>query len=245
MSLFPTPQEAADRLGELFPTAYLALHRRDGKRSELTGAPRAVLQHLARSGPLTIGEAANHLARAQSVVSDIVTQLEGHGLLERLRDPADRRRTLVWLTDAGRRRLAEDQQVLDRRLVAEAMSRLPGPTRLALLDGHSQLVGHAVTRPLAHAASTPHPCPTTPTKESPMTTITTCESCGMPIESGPYCEHCVDAGGRLQDFDTRFERMVGWAQRKGADRASAEAQTREYMRGMPVWRDHPHLAERP
>ena len=82
VSLFPTPQEAADRLGELFPTAYLALHRRDGKRSELTGASRAVLQHLARSGPLTIGEAANHLARAQSVVSDIVTQLEGHGLLE-------------------------------------------------------------------------------------------------------------------------------------------------------------------
>ena len=74
---------------------------------------------------------------------------------------------------------------------------------------------------------------------------TTCESCGMPIETGPYCEHCVDADGRLQDFDTRFDRMVGWAQRKGADRATAEAQTRDYMRGMPAWRDHPRLAERP
>ena len=72
---------------------------------------------------------------------------------------------------------------------------------------------------------------------------TTCESCGMPIETGPYCEHCVDADGRLQDFDTRFDRMVGWAQRKGADRAAAEAQTRDYMRGMPAWRDHPRLAE--
>ena len=72
---------------------------------------------------------------------------------------------------------------------------------------------------------------------------TTCESCGMPIETGPYCEHCVDADGRLQDFDTRFDRMVGWAQRKGADRATAEAQTRDYMRGMPAWRDHPRLVE--
>ena len=78
-----------------------------------------------------------------------------------------------------------------------------------------------------------------------MTPITPWESCGQPIGSCPYGEHCVNADGRLQDFDTRFERMVGWAQRKGADRASAETQTREYMRGMPAWRDHPRLAERP
>ncbi len=76
-----------------------------------------------------------------------------------------------------------------------------------------------------------------------MPTTTPCESCGMPIESGPYCGHCVDADGRLQEFDTRFDRMVGWAQRAGADRATAEAQTRDYMRGMPAWRDHRRLAE--
>ncbi len=40
-----------------------------------------------------------------------------------------------------------------------------------------------------------------------MTTIP-CESCGTAIESGPYCEHCVDETGALQDFDTRFERMM-------------------------------------
>ena len=54
-------------------------------------------------------------------------------------------------------------------------------------------------------------------------TTTPCESCGMPVESGPYCGYCVDEHGRLQDFDTRFERMVGWAQTRGADRAAAEA----------------------
>ena len=36
----------------------------------------------------------------------------------------------------------------------------------------------------------------------------TCESCGMPIESGPYCQHCVDDKGSLMSFEERFERMV-------------------------------------
>lgn len=68
-----------------------------------------------------------------------------------------------------------------------------------------------------------------------------CESCTMPIESGPYCVHCVDENGELQDFDTRFEAMVGWVQRKGVERADAEQQTREFMARLPAWRDHPRL----
>ena len=63
----------AAAFGRLFEQTYLRFHRRDGKRSALSGASRAVLLHLALSGPLTIGEAARHLDRAQSVVSDIVT----------------------------------------------------------------------------------------------------------------------------------------------------------------------------
>jgi len=70
-----------------------------------------------------------------------------------------------------------------------------------------------------------------------------CQSCGMPIEMGPYCRHCVDAAGKLQPFEERFERMVQWAmQREGLAREAAEEKTRAYMRGMPAWRDHPGLA---
>ena len=73
-----------------------------------------------------------------------------------------------------------------------------------------------------------------------------CESCGMPIESGPYCAYCVDDSGKLQPFDERFERMVQWAIRHepGLARADAEKRTLAYMQTMPAWKDHPKLRER-
>jgi DNA-binding MarR family transcriptional regulator len=93
--------DEARQFGELFPGVYLRFHRRDGKRHELPGASRAVLHHLTLTGPLTIGEMAKHLSRAQSVVSEIVDHLERDGLLERMRDPKDRRRTLLALLASG------------------------------------------------------------------------------------------------------------------------------------------------
>lgn len=77
-------------------------------------------------------------------------------------------------------------------------------------------------------------------------TTTGCESCGMPIETGRWCPHCVDADGNLQAFDERFERMVAWQARRepDADRAALEAATLAYMATMPAWRDHPRVAGR-
>jgi hypothetical protein len=31
-----------------------------------------------------------------------------------------------------------------------------------------------------------------------MTTAHACESCGMPIETGRYCDYCTDENGSLQ-----------------------------------------------
>lgn len=83
-----------------------------------------------------------------------------------------------------------------------------------------------------------------------MTTDLNCESCGMPIESGHYCQYsqysqyCTDERGNLADFDTRFAAMVDWQQRRTPDasREAIEAETRSYMSGMPAWRNHPKLA---
>lgn len=83
-------------------------------------------------------------------------------------------------------------------------------------------------------------------------TTQNCESCGMPMRTADdhalgdagsaWCRHCSTEDGSLQPFEERFERMTQWAVRKdGLDRATAEAKTREYMRGMPAWRDHPAL----
>jgi len=77
-----------------------------------------------------------------------------------------------------------------------------------------------------------------------MTVSPTCESCGMPIESGRYCSYCTDEDGQLQSFEERFSRMVDWQLREkpGAERSEVEAATRAYMAKMPAWRDHPQLA---
>ena len=136
----PTAAAAARAFGELFAELYLRFHRRDGKRSVLPSSSRAVLQHLSVSGPLTIGEMSRHLDRAQSVVSEIVDHLERDGLLERLRDPQDRRRKLVWLTPSGLEYLARDREILSRDLLECAFKRLPNRRRADLLEAVQDLL---------------------------------------------------------------------------------------------------------
>jgi hypothetical protein len=65
----------------------------------------------------------------------------------------------------------------------------------------------------------------------------------MPIPTGPYCEHCVDADGNLQRFDDRFDKMVAFflTSKRATDRRQAERDVLAYMSNMPAWRDHPQL----
>jgi DNA-binding MarR family transcriptional regulator len=148
---------AAQAFADLFSSTYLQFHRRDGKRADLSAASRAVLQHLALAGPLTIGEAARHLDRAQSVVSDIVTQLEGKGLLEREPDPTDRRRTFVWLTPEGLAVLARDREVLSTELLTRAMACLTPAERTGLLEGARALLAADLADPADPAPVPTHP----------------------------------------------------------------------------------------
>lgn len=137
-------ESAAQAFADLFRETYLKFHRRDGKRNELSGASRAVLLHLSQAGPMTVGELAVHLDRAQSVVSDIVTQLEGKDLLERERDPEDRRRTLVWLTASGFTQLAAERSVLGTNLLATAFASISPAERANLLTALTKLVASPV-----------------------------------------------------------------------------------------------------
>ncbi len=89
---------------------------------------------------MTVGECAKHFDRAQSVVSEIVDHLERDGWLARLRDEQDRRRTLVWLTDAGRARLVEEQEVLSKSALARAFDHMTAKERAQLLAGTRALI---------------------------------------------------------------------------------------------------------
>jgi DNA-binding MarR family transcriptional regulator len=132
--------EVTDAVARAFPAIYLRFHRRDDKRSELPAASRAVLQHLALTGPVTVGELCDHLDRAQSVVSDIVANLEAKDLLERQSDPRDRRRRLVWLSPAGHRFLERERDVLALDLLRPAVAAMNRSDRAALVQGMRALL---------------------------------------------------------------------------------------------------------
>jgi hypothetical protein len=65
----------------------------------------------------------------------------------------------------------------------------------------------------------------------------------MPIETGRYCQYCVNEQGELQAFEERFERMVSWQARRFPDksRETLEAETLNFMAKMPAWKDHPRV----
>lgn len=67
----------------------------------------AVLAALADFGPHAQRELAVRLAVDPSDMAKILDELAGDGRVDRVRDPADRRRVTVTLTDAGRALLAD------------------------------------------------------------------------------------------------------------------------------------------
>jgi len=138
-------EEAARRFTELYHRSFVAFHRRarPGEKG-LTREALAVLLHLSDTGPLTIAEACEHFSRSQAATSDIVTRLERRGLLARMQDERDRRRTLVWLTEEGRERLRRETTVLDPEPLTEALRGLDVDQRAQLLASFARLLGDRV-----------------------------------------------------------------------------------------------------
>jgi DNA-binding MarR family transcriptional regulator len=75
--------------------------------------------------PLRMRDLSEMLGVAARTATTIVDSLEREGLVERVRHPTDRRAFLLALTDAGRVRHREAEEI-DRIALAEATSRL-GP----------------------------------------------------------------------------------------------------------------------
>jgi hypothetical protein len=70
-----------------------------------------------------------------------------------------------------------------------------------------------------------------------------CHSCGMPIESGKYCQYCSDGHGNLHGFDETVVRMAQFwrSQDQSLSAEAARKKTLAHMATMPAWKDHPKL----
>lgn len=140
-------ESSAAQFAELYGQAYRRFYRRiPVGQYPLTSESIAALQHLVEAGPLTIAEAAAHLGRAQSAMSEMIDRLERRGLVARVADQRDRRRTLVWLTDDGTAALDEAQQVLSVERLAEAFSALDDEQRHQLITLMGLLIDVPVQR---------------------------------------------------------------------------------------------------
>ncbi|MCU1656947.1 MAG: hypothetical protein JWO57_1603 [Pseudonocardiales bacterium] len=91
-----------------------------------------VLQTVRDARVLRIGDLAERLRLAQSTVSALVSRLVTDELLAREVDDADRRASVVELTDAGRRYMREWDEAHRRRLGA-ALAALPVADRTAVI----------------------------------------------------------------------------------------------------------------
>ena len=92
----------------------------------------AVLQRLERAGPASVSELANNERVTTQAISAIVGGLRGLALVQTSSDPADRRRTQVQITDAGRDVLTSRETNIQDRLT-EVIAVECGPADLRTL----------------------------------------------------------------------------------------------------------------
>jgi DNA-binding MarR family transcriptional regulator len=142
------PGKAAREISRLYGQMW---HRFTSPRQPVAGLGLTVrmlevLRHLAGAGPLTVGEQAKHLGIGRATATELVDRLEAKGLVARMRDQRDHRRVFVWLTDEGRRRIAD---LPDRR------GQDPFVAAVAALDVRTRRqIVHGLTKLLAAAGST-------------------------------------------------------------------------------------------
>ena len=148
--------QAARRVARLFPEVYRRYHwanRVGGGELPVTRRALEVLQHLFASGPLTVGEQAEHLGLRRNSVSELLQRLEAKGLVARIRDERDERRVLVWLTDSGRDVVSRVGQVLAPDLIAQVMASLSPEERATVVRGFELLASADPSNSAATAAA--------------------------------------------------------------------------------------------
>ena len=129
-----------------YPQIYLACHvehrTRGGSPTGLTARDGSLLAHVEDPAGSRPARLARHLGVAASTLSASLSRLEGLGMVRLDIDPADARRRLVRLTDAGREAVARDS-VLDPDRLAAVLALLPPADRRRAIDGLTLLAAAA------------------------------------------------------------------------------------------------------
>ena len=115
----------ADPLAEAVERLYGALVRRARREAPeptpLTSTQLLALAVVVDGGPLRPGVLADRIGTSDSASTRAVDALESVALVERIPDPVDGRAVLVAATEAGRERVAESRDRLQRLLGSSAV----------------------------------------------------------------------------------------------------------------------------
>jgi DNA-binding MarR family transcriptional regulator len=106
--------------------------RQERGEGSLSPNPLSVLGHLGRHGPATPGEVAAAERQRPQSLTRVFAELEAEGLIVRAPGTADRRRSVLSLTEKGRRALERDMAERDAWL-ATALASL-SPTERGVLE---------------------------------------------------------------------------------------------------------------
>lgn len=134
-------------------TATVLFHAAVNERRGLSVTEGKALDLLARLGPLTPGQLAEHTALAPASITELVDRLEAKGIVRRSRDAQDRRRVLVDIvpdalremsrtferfgrsTDALWNEFSQEELEVVRRFLVRAAAFMQGATARLADDG--------------------------------------------------------------------------------------------------------------
>ncbi|MFB9074782.1 MarR family winged helix-turn-helix transcriptional regulator [Citricoccus parietis] len=127
-----------------------------------------ILRHVAENGRASTAELAVKVQVSPQAISLAARELEALGLVERIPDVTDRRRSWIHPTEAGRLKLAEETrtgrawlyEVVRERLTPEELQSL-----VSAIPVLRKLTTETASETLSPAASTPAPTPETASEE--------------------------------------------------------------------------------